>query len=196
MTWGHGLNAGLGTRDMHGHLCFGFCKLNSGCSKYWPSASITGCRDLFRGVCYIWPSCWDCYEYQRNSCPSTGTESLMSIHSKKSNRTLWESSDGPFLYIEEWMKNYPWGKTKPRNFQDDTAQSIYIIGWLLAELFSPQIQHLYKIYFMPTARKVCTYKKEREPFRFQMNKFILISRPCPSCSLRKTHAWFLGNLRG
>jgi len=36
------------------------------------------------------------------------------------------------------MKNYPWGKTKPRNFQDDTAQSIYIIGWLLAELFFPQ----------------------------------------------------------
>ena len=42
-----------------------------------------------------------------------------------------------FLYIEEWMKNYPWRKTKPRNFQDDTAQSIYIIGWLLAELFFP-----------------------------------------------------------
>jgi hypothetical protein len=35
------------------------------------------------------------------------------------------------------MKKYPWGKTKPRNFQDDTAQSIYIIGWLLAEPFFP-----------------------------------------------------------
>jgi hypothetical protein len=60
------------------------------------------------------------------------------------------------------MKNCPWGKVKTRNFQDDTAKSIYIIRWLLAELFFLQIQHLYIIYFMPTARKVCTYKKKEE----------------------------------
>jgi hypothetical protein len=107
-----------------------------------------------------------------------------------------------FIYIKRTNEKLSSGKTKPRNFQYETAQSIYIytLGWLLSEPFL-HIQHLYKIYFMPTARKFARTKRKRtisfpnEHIPPCLVKFILFSRLCPSYSLKKK-CMIVGNLKG
>lgn len=94
---------------------------------------------------------------------------------QKINSTLWESSDDHnHIYIIKEQWKIILGKSKPRNFQADTAQSIYTVGWFWLSLFFSKYSTFTNIYFMPTARKVCTYKKEREPFCFQKNIYHLV----------------------
>jgi len=110
-----------------------------------------------------------------------------------------------FIYIKRTNEKLSSGKTKPRNFQYETAQSIYIytLGWLLSEPFL-HIQHLYKIYFMPTARKFARTKRKRtisfpnEHIPPCLVKFILFSRLCPSYSLKKKmhDCWKLKRVKG